>query len=311
MTLRSGFDPDRAVEHLRLRGGGHGLCRWLRAQLYGSRDFKQVPAIVLNAGPDEHDAFLAGYYAGDGLKRGNGDSIKTNSPLLALGVAWLYGLRGQQSSVYVEHRDGRSYYQLNLGSRVLAGMKGQHLRRDAAEVRRVVEVAGDPDDFVFDLETESGRFCAGVGRIVVHNSPRRGLEFVTRKVTWHAAAIKLGQREKLALGNLDAERDWGYAKDYVEAMWLMLQRDKADDYVIATNTSHSVRQCVEIAFDEAGISDWERYVEIDPRFVRPAEVDHLIGNPAKAERDLGWTPKTSFEELIRLMVRADLELLSR
>jgi GDPmannose 4,6-dehydratase len=158
---------------------------------------------------------------------------------------------------------------------------------------------------------ESYNLHAKSGILFNHESPRRGLEFVTRKITWHAAAIKLGQRDKLALGNLDAERDWGYAKDYVEAMWLMLQQDKADDYVIATNTSHSVRQCVEVAFDEAGISDWQRYVEIDPRFVRPAEVDHLIGNPAKAERDLGWKPKTSFEELIRLMVRADLELLSR
>jgi GDPmannose 4,6-dehydratase len=132
---------------------------------------------------------------------------------------------------------------------------------------------------------------------------------VTRKITWHAAAIKHGVRDKLALGNLDAERDWGYAKDYVEAMWLMLQQDRAEDYVIATNKANSVRQCVEIAFDEAGLGSWEPYVEIDQAFVRPAEVDHLIGNYAKAERDLGWKPETSFEELIRLMTRADLELL--
>jgi GDPmannose 4,6-dehydratase len=158
---------------------------------------------------------------------------------------------------------------------------------------------------------ESYDLHATSGILFNHESPRRGLEFVTRKITWHAAAIKLGKREKLALGNLDAERDWGYAKDYVEAMWLMLQQDRAEDYVIATNTSHSVRQCVEVAFDEAGLGDWERYVEIDPRFVRPAEVDHLIGNPAKAGRDLGWKPRTSFDELIRLMVRSDLELLSR
>ena len=112
------------------------------------------------------------------------------------------------------------------------------------------------------------------------------------------------------LGNLDAKRDWGYAKDYVEAMWLMLQQDHADDYVIATGSTHTVRDCVEIAFDEAGLDDWERYVEIDPAFVRPAEVDLLIGDPSKAERDLGWEPQTSFEELIRLMTRADLELLA-
>jgi GDPmannose 4,6-dehydratase len=167
------------------------------------------------------------------------------------------------------------------------------------------------DDWVFDIETESGAFCAGVGRIIVHNSPRRGLEFVTRKITWHAAAIKNGLREKLSLGNLDARRDWGYAKDYVEAMWLMLQQDAAEDFVIATNQDHSVRDCVEVAFDEAGLGAWEPYVEIDQSLVRPAEVDHLIGDYGKAERVLGWKPETSFEELIRLMTRADLALLSR
>ena len=152
-------------------------------------------------------------------------------------------------------------------------------------------------------------FAAG-GILFNHESPRRGLEFVTRKITWHAAAIKLGLIDKLTLGNLDAERDWGYAKDYVEAMWLMLQQDMADDYVIATNQTNSVRECVEVAFDEAGLGSFEPYVEVDQKFVRPAEVDQLIGDYSKAERELGWTPTTSFDELIRLMVRADLELLS-
>lgn len=156
---------------------------------------------------------------------------------------------------------------------------------------------------------ESYNLHATSGILFNHESERRGLEFVTRKITWHAAAIKHGRRDKLALGNLDAKRDWGYAKDYVIAMWQMLQQDKADDYVIATNQEHSVRECVQVAFDEAGLGDWERYVEIDPRFVRPAEVDQLIGSYAKAERDLGWKPETTFEELIRLMTRSDLELL--
>jgi GDPmannose 4,6-dehydratase len=157
---------------------------------------------------------------------------------------------------------------------------------------------------------ESYDLHATSGILFNHESPRRGLEFVTRKITWHAAAIKHGLRNNLVLGNLDAERDWGYAKDYVEAMWMMLQQDRPDDYVIATNASHSVRDCVEVAFDEAGLSDWQRYVEIDSAFVRPAEVDHLIGDYTKAERDLGWKPETTFEELIRLMTRADLELLA-
>jgi GDPmannose 4,6-dehydratase len=156
---------------------------------------------------------------------------------------------------------------------------------------------------------ESYNLHATSGILFNHESERRGLEFVTRKITWHAAAIKHGLRNELRLGNLDAERDWGYAKDYVEAMWLMLQRGDPQDYVIATGEAHSVRECCQVAFDEAGLGDFERYVTIDPAFVRPAEVDHLIGDPAKAERDLGWRPRTSFEELIRLMTRADIELL--
>jgi GDPmannose 4,6-dehydratase len=156
---------------------------------------------------------------------------------------------------------------------------------------------------------ESYDLHATSGILFNHESPRRGLEFVTRKITWHAAAIKHGLERELRLGNLDAERDWGYAKDYVEAMWLMLQRDEPADYVIATGRSHSVRECCEVAFDEAGLGDFMSYVTIDPAFVRPAEVDHLIGDPQKAADELGWTPRTSFEELIRLMTRADLELL--
>jgi GDPmannose 4,6-dehydratase len=156
---------------------------------------------------------------------------------------------------------------------------------------------------------ESYDLHATSGILFNHESSRRGLEFVTRKITWHAAAIKHGLANEIRLGNLDAERDWGYAKDYVEAMWLMLQRDVPEDYVIATGQAHSVRECCEVAFDEAGLGAFEPYVTIDPAFVRPAEVDHLIGNPAKAGRDLGWKPRTSFEELIRLMTRSDLELL--
>jgi GDPmannose 4,6-dehydratase len=157
---------------------------------------------------------------------------------------------------------------------------------------------------------ESYNLHATSGILFNHESERRGREFVTRKITWHAAAIKHGLTKELRLGNLDAERDWGYAKDYVEAMWLMLQRDTPEDYVIATGEAHSVRECCEVAFDEAGLGDFEQYVTIDPAFVRPAEVDHLIGDPSKAERDLGWKPQTSFEDLVRLMTRSDLELLA-
>ncbi len=149
--------------------------------------------------------------------------------------------------------------------------------------------------------------CSGI--LFNHEGERRGLEFVTRKVTHGAAAIKLGLQDELALGNLDAKRDWGYAKDYVEAMWLMLQQDEPDDYVIATGETHSVRELVDIAFDHVGL-DPDEYVRIDPKFLRPAEVDHLIGDYCKAEEQLGWEPTTSFDELVRLMVDPDLELLA-
>ena len=309
-TGSSGFDADAEVGQLALTGAPQ-VASWLREQLYTRTGHKQVPPLVLNGDPDAQDAFLEGYYAGDGLKRGSGASIKTNSAVLAQGVLWLYARANRRSSVYVEQRAGKTYYQLNVASPVRVGAKGQHLRRDPAEVRRIEPAQVPDDEWVFDLETASEKFCAGVGGLVVHNSPRRGLEFVTRKITWHAAAIKHGQIDKLRLGNLDAKRDWGYAKDYVKAMWLMLQQDKAEDFVIATGETHTVRECVEIAFDQAGLPDWEQYVELDPQFLRPAEVDLLIGSPAKAERVLGWKPETSFEELIRLMTDADLELLSR
>ncbi len=155
---------------------------------------------------------------------------------------------------------------------------------------------------------ESYELHATSGILFNHESPRRGLEFVTRKITWHAAAIKLGLARELRLGNLDAKRDWGYARDYVEAMWLMLQQDEPEDFVIATGQTHTVRECVEIAFDQAGLSP-EGHVVLDAAFLRPAEVDLLVGDATKAKRQLGWEPKTSFEQLIRMMVDADLRLL--
>jgi GDPmannose 4,6-dehydratase len=156
---------------------------------------------------------------------------------------------------------------------------------------------------------ESYDLFAVSGILFNHESPRRGLEFVTRKVTDGAARIKLGLSNELRLGNLDAHRDWGFAGDYVRAMWLMLQQDKADDYVIATGESHSVRELAEVAFGHAGL-DWERHVKLDPAFLRPAEVDHLIGNAGKARRELGWAPSVDFTGLIRMMVDADVERLS-
>ena len=145
--------------------------------------------------------------------------------------------------------------------------------------------------------------CNGI--LFNHESPRRGETFVTRKITRAVAAIKAGKQDKLYLGNLDAKRDWGFAGDYVEAMWLMLQADKPDDYVVATNETHSVKEFCQIAFEHVGL-DWEKYVEVSEKYFRPAEVDLLIGDPAHAKKQLKWEPKVSFEELVKMMVDADL-----
>jgi GDPmannose 4,6-dehydratase len=157
---------------------------------------------------------------------------------------------------------------------------------------------------------ESYGLHASNGILFNHESPRRGETFVTRKITRAVAHIQAGLQDKLYLGNLDAKRDWGYAKEYVEAMWLMLQQDQPDDYVIATGETHTVREFLEIAFSHAGL-DWRKHVEIDPRYFRPAEVDLLIGDYSKAKRKLGWEPKTKFADLARLMVDADIELLRK
>ncbi len=150
--------------------------------------------------------------------------------------------------------------------------------------------------------------CSGI--LFNHESPRRGLEFVTRKITHAVARIKLGLQDELRLGNLEARRDWGYAPDYVHAMWLMLQHERPDDYVVATGETHSVREFCQVAFDHVGL-DWEKHVVVDPKFYRPAEVDLLVGDPSKAGRVLHWEPSVTFQELVRIMVDADMATLQQ
>lgn len=155
---------------------------------------------------------------------------------------------------------------------------------------------------------ESYDLFACSGMLFNHESPRRGLEFVTRKISHAVARIKLGKQKNIELGNLESKRDWGFAGDYVEAMWLMLQQKNPDDYVISTGETHSVKDFVKLAFETVGISDWEKYVVFNKKaFMRPAEVDYLVGDYSKAKKDLGWEPKTSFKELVEMLVEADLE----
>jgi GDPmannose 4,6-dehydratase len=153
---------------------------------------------------------------------------------------------------------------------------------------------------------ESYGLHASSGILFNHEGPRRGLEFVTRKITNTAARIKLGIEKELVLGNTDAKRDWGYAGDYVKAMWMMLQQDEPDDYVIATGETHSVEEFLTLTFEKVGLGDWKNYVRHDPKFLRPAEVDLLIGDPSKAKEKLGWQPEVGFEELVNMMVAHDM-----
>jgi GDPmannose 4,6-dehydratase len=277
---------------------------------------------VLNASPRVQEAFLKGYYAGDGLKAGNGDSVKSNSALLAQGLFWLFANQGRMGSVYLEQRNGRNYYTLNLPTANRIGEKGQHLRKPPEEIRVTTPANSEDGEWVFDLETASGRFVAGVGRVIVHNSPVRGETFVTRKITRGLARIKLGLDDCLYLGNLNARRDWGHARDYVDAMWRILQQDQPEDYVIATGEQHSVRDFVSAAAQELGMPiRWQGegaeekgydgsgrcIVAVDPHYFRPAEVDSLLGDASKARARLGWRPRVGFGELVAEMVREDLK----
>jgi len=180
-----------------------------------------------------------------------------------------------------------------------------HLEKCDNEVKKIINIP-DYNGWFFDLETESGTFHGGIGNGLLHNSPKRGETFVTRKITKAIPMILAGRQDKLFLGNLDARRDWGYSGDYVKAMWMMLQHNKPDDYVISTGQTHSVREFCDIAFSKVGL-DYQKYVKVDPKFFRPTEVDLLIGDSSKARETLGWHPTISFAQLVEMMVIADVE----
>jgi len=288
--------------------GGDGYGSYIRNAIYGRDGDKRIPRRILNADQPARLEFLRGFNAGDGLRSTRCThefkGFKTASPVMAAGLYWLAGTTlGQRAIICLEDRGPATYYQINLNSPQIGG-KGRHLVRPLEEV-----VKSGPSahrGWLFDLATDTGTFHAGIGQGWIHNSPRRGMEFVTRKITNGVARIKLGLQKQLALGNLDSHRDWGFAGDYVDAMHRMLQQSNPDDYVIATGETHSIREFLEIAFSHVDL-DWRDHVVSDPRFFRPAEVDYLVGDASKAQRVLGWKPTTTFEDLARIMVDADLE----
>ena len=300
---KSGFNPEKSVGQMNLNGCPTAI-KWLHSQIYNSDGLKKVPPLVLNSTLSAQKAFLKGYYAGDGLKAGNGESIKTNSSFLAQGLCWIYFNMGNYCSTHVEHRNNEhAYYQLN----VLTDSKiGQHLRKEPSEVRKI-EDAIVFDDWVFDVETGSSVLMAGVGRAIIHNSPRRGETFVTRKITRAATRIKLGLQDKLYLGNLSAQRDWSHAKDVAEAMYKIVTAPVADDFVIASGEMHSVEEFARLVFSKLDL-DYSQYVEFDPRYLRPSEVDALCGDPTKLRTTLGWNPEYRFVDLVDEMIAFDMEL---
>lgn len=309
-TAPSGFENGKEVTQLRLNGN-RAYGRYIRESLYTRAGHKRIPKRILNACEAERLAFLEGFNAGDGRQSTpctyEFQGFRTASAVMAAGLYWLILTTLQQRVIIcTEDREGRLYYQLNLNSPQPQGNKGQHLRKPLDEVVKATPI--DYEEWLFDFATTSGTFHAGVGQGWIHNSPRRGETFVTRKITRALARIVGNQQKKIYLGNLDAKRDWGYAKDYVVAMWLMLQQDHADDYVVSTGETHSVREFLEVAFNYVNLN-WQDYVEIDPRYFRPAEVELLIGDSTKAQEKLGWQLSVNFEDLVKLMVEADLAAL--
>jgi GDPmannose 4,6-dehydratase len=311
----SGFANGRDSTKVRLTGA-RAYGRYLRDQLYTRSSHKRIPKRVLNASAEAQLAFLRGFNAGAGLKSTpctyEFQGFTSSSAVMAAGLYWLaVTTLNQRATICLESRsdsgEERLSYQVTLNSPNTPntpGEKGARPRRPLNEVVKAEPVAYH--GWLFDLATTTGTFHAGVGQGWVHNSPRRGREFVTRKISHGVASIKLGVQETLTLGNLDAKRDWGFAGDYVDAMWRMLQQEEPEDYVIATGVTHSVRDFVAAAFAHAGIEEWQRYVTTDERYLRPAEVDVLIGDASKAMRKLGWRPTVTFEQLVAMMVDNDL-----
>jgi len=305
----SGYKKENKIFNLNLNGNSDYL-KMLRDELYTEKGKCRIPKRVLNSNKDVALAFLRGFNLGDGTKSSNQKTefscFTTDSQTLASGLWFLVeSTLGLRMTLCNEERGDKIYYKININSN-LESNKGKHLIRDTREVNKIKQI--EYTGWVFDLETNSGTFSAGIGNTWVHNSPRRGLDFITRKITNGVAKIKAKKSDKITVGNIDAYRDWGYAGDYVEMMNLMLESDDPREYVIATGQAFTVKELIRISFDMVGIKDWQNYIEFDERFMRPSEVPYLLGDPTKARNELHWVPKTNFAELIEIMILNDLKI---
>jgi len=315
----SGFSKGKNNHKIRVSGCS-GLVPWLRDNCYSMLRLKKVPACILNSTSDVRDNYLMGYCAADGTKSmpkvlQEFQYYTTKSPILAAGLLLLLDwcghtvtsnvIRKEWDSGRVSHYiKGQIWSKRDKGRPGQCGNYGHNLRKARLEITK--KFVDEVDGCFYDIETKSGTFCAGAGLLSMNNSPRRGETFVTRKITKAAAKIVMGRQDALYLGNLEAKRDWGYAGDYALAMWMMLQAEYADDYVIATGETHSVREFVNEAFACVNL-DPDKYVKFDARYLRPTEVDALCGTATKANAVLGWKPKCTFTDLVKMMVDADLE----
>lgn len=315
---RSNFKPNNINHKLRVKSD---MLRQWCAQCYVEKKpkaIKRIPDVILNASVDIIEYFLDGYNEADGTKSLPKASFQyyytTKSQILAAGLRLLCHWTGRYVTHNCERRENACsvgyYHKGQIRSKRTDGRNGQHgksghnLLKDPYEVRKVWQ---DTANEFITITTSSGTYSAGTGLMRIHNSPRRGIEFVTRKISNAVARIKLGKQDQLFLGNLDSKRDWGHAKDYVRAMWLMLQQEKPDDFVIGTGSSYSIRDFVQRAFAFVDL-DWQKHVQIDKSLYRPAEVNLLLADATKAKRLLGWEPSITLDGLIADMVTNDLQI---
>lgn len=304
----SGFKKGNYTKQLILKG----KTDWLKSfDIYTSQHEKRIPKCILNSSNNIKMMFLKGYNKCDGLKKDKCKyefkSFKTTSATLAQGLWYLTDcvIPEQRKTLNTfKTKFGNICYSFNFNSNTPT-FKGNHLKKDFDEIHKIEEW-NDYSGWFYDIETESGEFVSGVGNIHVHNSPRRGPTFVTRKITRAACRIALGLQDALYLGNLDAKRDWGHSKDYMKAIYAIMQHDKPDDFVVATGEQYTVKDFVIAVFDYLNL-DWTKWVQYEKTLLRPNEVPDLLGNSTKIRKVLNWKPEYDFKMLVAEMVESDME----